>query len=125
MAAKSYGFFVIVLIFLSLSLAIVYYLVKVRFSGSELFWYGAIAGFFGCLFLVFLALAVYIAFKVSYESKKNTLQSKLFREPTISIKLLFTFLTICCIIIQYCSAIWTSSGAGKVILLKRNKRRNC
>jgi hypothetical protein len=75
MAAKSYGVFVIVLVFLALSLAIVYYLVKVRFSGSELFWYGAIAGFFGCLVLVFLTLAVYIAFKLKYRSKKNTLQN--------------------------------------------------
>ena len=73
MSAKMYGFLLSVLIFLVLSLAVVFYLVKVEFSGSELFWHGAIAGFFGCLVLVFAFLTVYIGFKISHKTKMVTL----------------------------------------------------
>ena len=74
MSTKGYGFLALVLILLALSLAVVFYFVKVGFSGSDLFWYGAIAGFFGCLFLVFITIAVYIAFKLSYKRKQETSQ---------------------------------------------------
>ncbi len=68
MATNRHSLFVLMLIFLMLSLAVVFYLVKVGFSGSELFWYGAISGFLSCLALISLILTIYIGYKLAHKT---------------------------------------------------------
>jgi hypothetical protein len=68
MATNRHSLFLLMVIFLVLSLAAVFYLVKVRFSGSELFWYGAIAGLLSCLALISLILTIYIGYKLAHKT---------------------------------------------------------
>ena len=56
---------VAILVLLALVIGIVWSFAKWQFyTGSDIFWYGAIAGFLFCLFLVFLVLIIYLVFKL-------------------------------------------------------------
>jgi uncharacterized membrane protein len=57
--------FALICILLVFSLAILYCFYKGQFyTGSDIFWYGAIAGFLACLLLVFLVSIIYLALKL-------------------------------------------------------------
>ena len=65
MALRKYAITVLAITILTIiSGSIVLHFAKTKYyTGSEIFWYGAIAGFLGCLLLVFLVLIGYLVFK--------------------------------------------------------------
>jgi len=67
--ASKYRIVALMTICVTFSLAIVTYLVKAKsYTGSDIFWYGAVSGFLSCLFLVLLALTAYLALKLRYKT---------------------------------------------------------
>lgn len=54
-----------ILVLLALAIAVIYHFAKANYyTGSEIFWYGAIAGFLGCLLMVFLVTIGFLALKI-------------------------------------------------------------
>lgn len=65
MAIENYRVLVAILVLLVLVFGIVWSFAKGQFyTGSDIFWYGAIAGFLFCLLWVFLVLIIYLVFKL-------------------------------------------------------------
>ena len=68
MATKRFVILALILVLLASAISIVYHFAKTNYyTASEIFWYGAIAGFLGCLLLVFLVLIVFLVFKLKAE----------------------------------------------------------
>jgi len=66
MATKKSAFVVLMLVLLASAIAIIWHFAKIHhYTASDVFWYGVIGGFLGCLFSIFLALAVFLAFKLT------------------------------------------------------------
>ena len=62
---RKYTVLVAILVLLASAIAIIYHFAKANYyTGSDIFWYGAIAGFLGCLLLVFLVLIGFLLFKL-------------------------------------------------------------
>ena len=72
MAIRNYRVMVAILVLLFSAIAIIYYLAKsnLLFYATGVFWYGAITGFAGCLFLLLLILTI------SLRTTKSTLTKK-------------------------------------------------
>src|SRR4030067_3646606 len=73
MTPKKILLFLAVVIFLVVSITIIYYLFKANFHATGVFWYGAIAGFAGCLFLSSLILTISLRATKSVLTKKHGL----------------------------------------------------
>lgn len=71
MATKRFAILGTMLVLLALVIGIVWSFAKGQFyTGSDIFWYGAIAGFLLCLLLVSLVLMGFLAFKLRAHMKK-------------------------------------------------------
>ncbi len=71
MQTKKYGLLFLMLILSGLLTAVLF---SFKPGDSDVWWYGAIAGFFSCLFLVFLVMIGYLALKLT---RANSLSSLL------------------------------------------------
>ena len=68
MAQRRITFLGAILVLLALVIGIVWSFAKGQFyTASDVFWYGVIAGFLGCLLLVFLALIGFLIYKLKAE----------------------------------------------------------
>ena len=73
MTPKKILLFLAVVIFLVVSITIIYYLFKANFHATGVFWYGAIAGFAGCLVLLSLILTISLRTTKRMSTKKHGL----------------------------------------------------
>ncbi len=65
MATKRFAILGLILALLASVIAIIYHFAKTNYyTASDIFWYGAIAGFLGGLLLVFLVLIGFLVFKL-------------------------------------------------------------
>ena len=68
MAQKRVAVIAAILVLLALVIGTVWSFAKGQFyTASDVFWYGVIAGFLGCLLLVFLFLIVFLVLKLKAE----------------------------------------------------------
>lgn len=70
LSAKRRGLFASVMISSALITIVIYFIRGPFRLDSDVWWYGAIAGFLGCLATVFLALTVYTAYKTMHKTRQ-------------------------------------------------------
>lgn len=73
MAMKNYRFWAAILVLLFLAIAIIYYLAEANFHATGVFWYGALVGFGGCLFLLSLIFSIFLVATKWPLTKKRSL----------------------------------------------------